>query len=224
MARFSPRTTFVVTTLALTTLMVSNTQPAHAIQVKNGAKCSKSGKIATITSGKLICTKVGSKLVWKKYTKTSTANKVNATLNPLVSNPTKTETPINVVSKADQDLTPTLPILDKPIALITSSNSSTSPAPGRFCLDQSNRVSFNNEVLICLGGVWARQLGLRLKTEPSSYAPVSPKLIKTDKGIEAVLLKDWTAWRTKKIVDLKPSMDVTKVRHSGRENRNNIIM
>lgn len=208
MARFSPRTTFVVTTLAITTLMVSYTQPAQALQVKYGAKCSKSGKISTITSGKLICTKVGSKLVWKKYTKTSTANKVNATLNPLVSNPIKTETNPNVESKADQDLTPTLPILDKPIALITSSDPATSPAPGRFCLDQSNRVSFNNEVLICLDGVWARQLGLRLKTDPSTYAPVSPKLIKTDKGIEAVLLKDWATWRTKKVVDLKPSMDV----------------
>ena len=213
MASFSTRTKFVVTTLSLTTLMVSYTQPAQALQVKYGAKCSKSGKISTIASGKLICTKVGSKLLWKKYTKISSETKVNTKLNPLTSNPIKAEPTLNVVvesapSSAPSSRTSTLPILDKPIALIASSNSTTNPAPGRFCLDQFNRVSFNNEVLICLNGVWARQLGLRLNTKTSTYAQVNSKLIKSEKDIETALLKDWANWRNKKVLDLEPSMDV----------------
>ena len=216
MANFSLRTRLVVSTLVLTTLLAGYAQSAQALPIKLGALCLQSGKLSTIASGKVICTKVGSKLVWKKYTKIITESKVNTTLAPLISIPLtidpNSDTPID--TNPTQNSTPssqstTLPDSDRPVALITSLNSTTKPAPGRSCPDPLNRASFNNEVLICSAGVWTRQLGVRLKTTTTNYSSITSKLIKNEKGIETALLKDWANWRTKKLFDLTTSIDIT---------------
>ena len=53
------------TTLLTVALMVSTQSVALAAPAKSGSVCSKAGKVQTINKSKLVCTKVGKKLVWK---------------------------------------------------------------------------------------------------------------------------------------------------------------
>jgi hypothetical protein len=85
---------------------------------------------------------------------------------------------------------------------------STSPAPGRFCVNENNQSAYGNEYLVCTKGVWARKLGFRIsvtKTPTSSYTPKYGKV--TEKELEKSILANWAEWKKKKILNT-PKMTI----------------
>jgi hypothetical protein len=78
--------------------------------------------------------------------------------------------------------------------------SSTSPAPGRFCLNEDSQSAYGNEYLVCTKGVWTRKLGFRIlatKTPISTYQPKYGKV--TEKELEKTILANWSQWKKNKI-------------------------
>ena len=78
--------------------------------------------------------------------------------------------------------------------------SSTSAAPGRFCLNEESQSAFGNEYLVCKKGVWTRALGYRIIQTPSptqSYIPKYGDI--SEKDLETLILADWAKWKKNKL-------------------------
>lgn len=80
--------------------------------------------------------------------------------------------------------------------------SSTSPAPGRFCINENSQSAFGNEYLVCSKGVWARKLGFRISATSAPSSTYLPKYGKvTEKELEKTIQANWAEWKKKKIIN-----------------------
>lgn len=163
----------------------------HAATPKSGSSCSKVGLTQTYAGKKFTCIKLGKKLVWDKGVSVISATKVI---------PTPISTPNNSSSQTKPSFIPSPLSTTNPSEL-----TSTSPAPGRYCLNENSQSAYGNEYLVCRRGVWARQLGYRItQTTPpaSTYVPKNGKV--SEKEIEKFILANWVEWKKKKLNNTPP--------------------
>ena len=76
----------------------------------------------------------------------------------------------------------------------------TSPAPGRFCINENTQNAFGNEYLLCSKGVWTRVLGYRISpinNAVDNYQPKYPNL--SERELEKIILANWSDWKKRKL-------------------------
>jgi hypothetical protein len=141
-----------------------------------GEKCKKVGTTQTYINKKFTCIKSGKNLIWNKGTVIATTRQM-------------------APSRPQSSFVPQVLQPNDPQKL-----SSNSPAPGRFCVDEAGQAAFGNEYLACNKGVWTRQLGFRITPTKKTAQTYSPKFGKlTEMEIEKNILKNWAAWKKKKL-------------------------
>jgi hypothetical protein len=161
-----------------------------------GSKCSKAGMSQNYQGKKFTCIKSGKKLVWSIGVVITNPSVIP--ISPVPSQPTPSQ------------LTPSAsPTPFKPRPLFSPSPlqtndprqlSSTSAAPGRFCLNEESQSAFGNEFLVCKKGVWTRALGYRIIQTPTPTQTYNPKYGNiSEKELANLVLADWAQWKKKKL-------------------------
>lgn len=173
----------------------------HAATPKSGSSCSKVGVTQTFAGKKFTCIKSGKKLIWNKGVPITPVVKVTPkpTSSPDKTNSDGTNGNLGVDngthSNPQASFTPSPLSTNNPREL-----SSTSPAPGRFCVNENSQSAYGNEYLICTKGVWARKLGFRITpTSAPSSTNVANNAKVTEKEIEKIILANWAEWKKNKV-------------------------
>ena len=209
----------------------------NAVPPKAGSSCSKLGTIQNYNGKKYTCIKSGKKLTWNKGVliptrKPSTSpigNNSDLDVDGYPKNipapgrtcPTEGDKssynnqPLNCVAgfwKSGSGAGTTSPKPTFSPTPLQPNNprelSSTSPAPGRFCINEDSQSAFGNEYLVCTRGVWARKLGFRISASTAPVSTYTPKYGNvSEKELEKSILANWAEWKKKKIVNT-PKMTV----------------
>lgn len=156
------------------TLLIMEITYVQAAAPKSGAACIKVGSTQTFAGKKFTCIKVGKKLLWNNGVKINISNSNSQNLDP------------NFIPAP---LTPNK----------TTELSKSSPAPGRFCINENSQSAYGNEYIACTRGVWKRKLGYRMtnNSPKSNYAPKLGGV--SEKELEKSILSNWAVWKKKKL-------------------------